>query len=153
MRIVGSLAAAAASAMLLVSPAAAQDEALQQQVEDLQSRYEQAWIAGDSDTLASLFSEDATFWPVSGGRLEGRAAILKAIGDDPQPQTAEITSAHSEQMGDLVFDVGTFTMTLPEAQGGTMEGEYAVVAEDTGDGLSIRRLIAFPPRRAPQQPQ
>jgi uncharacterized protein (TIGR02246 family) len=153
MRSLGSIAAVLASAMLLVSPAAAQDQALQQQVEDLQSRYEQAWVAGDADTLASLFTEDAIFWPVSGGSFEGRDAIREAVREDAQPQSAEISSTHTERMGDLVFDVGTFAITLPEAQGGAMEGEYAVVAEESGDGLSIRRLIGFPARRAPQQPQ
>ena len=157
MRILGSIAAGLASAMLLVSPVAAQDQALQQQVEELQSRYEQAWVAGDADTLASLFTEDAMFWPVSGGNFEGRDAIREALREDAQPQSAEISSTHTERMGDLVFDVGTFSITLPEAQGGaqggTMEGEYVVVAEETGDGLSIRRLIGFPARRAPQQPQ
>jgi uncharacterized protein (TIGR02246 family) len=153
MRIVGSIAGVLASAMLLVSPAAAQDQALQQQVEELQSRYEQAWVSGDADTLASLFTEDAIFWPVSGGRFDGRDAIREAVGEDPQPQTAEIRSTHTERMGDLVFDVGTFSITLPEVQGGAMEGEYAVVAEETDDGLSIHRLIGFPARRAPEQPQ
>ena len=153
MRIVGPIAAVLASAVLLVSPAAAQDQALQQQVEDLQSRYEQAWVAGDADTVASLFTEDAILWPVSGGSFEGRDAIREAVGADAQPQSAEISSTHTERVGDLVFDVGTFSITLPEAQGGAMEGEYAVLAEETDDGLSIRRLIGFPARSAPQQPQ
>lgn len=157
MRILGSITAVLASAMLLVSPAAAQDQALQQQVEELQSRYEQAWVAGDADTLASLFTEDAIFWPINGGSFEGRDAIREAVREEPQPQSAEISSTHTERMGDLVFNVGTFSITLPEAQGeaqaGAMEGEYVVVAEESGDGLSIHRLTAFPARRAPQQPQ
>ncbi len=153
MRILGSITAVLASAMLLVSPAAAQDQALQQQVEELQSRYEQAWVAGDADTVASLFTEDAIYWPVSGGSFEGRDAIREAVGEGAQPQSAEISSTHTERMGDLVFDVGTFSITLPEAQGGAMEGEYAAVSEESGDGLAIHRLIGFPARRAPQQPQ
>jgi uncharacterized protein (TIGR02246 family) len=153
MRNVGLIGAVSASALLFVGPAAAQDEALQEQVEDLQSRYEQAWIAGDADTLASLFTDDAVFWPLSGGSFEGREAIREALEQDAQPQAAEIRSTHTEQMGDFVLDVGTFTMTLPEAQGGTVEGEYLVVAEEADDGLSIHRLISFQPRRPPQQPQ
>ena len=153
MRSLGSIATVVSSAMLLVSPAAAQDEALQQQVEELQSRYEQAWVAGDADAVASLFTEDAIFWPVSGGSSEGRDAIRGTVGEEPTPQSAEISSTHTERMGDFVFDVGTFSITLPEAQGGTIEGGYAVVAEETGDGLAIRRLVGFPARRAPQQPQ
>ncbi len=157
MRILGSITAVLASAMLLVGPAAAQDQALQQQVEELQSRYEQAWVAGDADTLASLFTENAIFWPVSGGSFDGRDAIREALREEPQPQSAEISSTHTERMGDLVFNVGTFSITLPEAQGGTqagaMEGEYVVVAEESGDALAIHRLVTFPARRAPQQPQ
>lgn len=157
MRSLGSIAAVLASAMLLVSPAAAQDQALQQQVEDLQSRYEQAWVAGAADTLASLFTEDAILWPMSGGSFEGRDAIRDALREEPQPQSAEISSTHTERMGDLVYTVGTFSITLPEepgeAQAGAMEGEYVVVTEESDDGLAIRRLVAFPARHAPQQPQ
>jgi uncharacterized protein (TIGR02246 family) len=153
MQILRSLGAAFALISLLAGPAAAQDEALQAEVEELQSRYEQAWIAGDADTLASLFTEDAAFWPISGGSFDGREEIRQALQDDPQPQAAEIRSTHTERMGDLVFDVGTFSVTLPEAQGGTMEGEYVVLAEETDDGLLIRRLVSFQPRRPPQEPQ
>lgn len=153
MRILGSIGAALALASLLIVPALAQDEALQANVEELQSRYEQAWIAGDTDTLASLFTEDAAFWPISGGSFDGRDEIRQALQEDPQPQAAEIRSTHTERMGDFVFDVGTFSVTLPEAEGGTLEGEYVVLAEETDDGLAIRRLVSFQPRRPPQEPQ
>jgi uncharacterized protein (TIGR02246 family) len=150
MRIIGQIGAVAASVLLFVAPAAAQDQALQEQVEDLQSRYEQAWIAGDADTLASLFTDDAIFWPVSGGSFESRDAIREALEQDAQPQSAEIRSTHTERVGNLILDVGTFAITLPEAQGGAIEGEYIVLAEETDGGLSIHRLIGFPPRQPPQ---
>jgi uncharacterized protein (TIGR02246 family) len=153
MRSLGLIAAVPVSAMLLVGPVVAQDQALQQQVEELQSRYEQAWVAGDADTLASLFTQDAIFWPLSGGSFEGRDAIREALGQDAQPEAAEIRSTRTEQTGDYILDIGTFSMTLPEAQGGTVEGEYVVLAEEADDGLAIHRLISFQPRRPPQQPQ
>lgn len=153
MQIVRSMGAVLAPCFLLVGPVAAQNEALQAQVEDLQSQYEQAWTAGDADALASLFTEDAVFWPITGGSFEGREHIRDAVQDEAPPQAAEISSTHTERLGDFVFDVGTFSVTFPEAQGGAMEGEYVVVAEETDDGLAIRRLTAFSPRRPPQQPQ
>ena len=153
MQTLRSIGAVSALAFLLAGPAASQDEALQAEVEELQSRYEQAWVAGDADTLASLFTEDGALWPIIGGSFEGRDEIRQALQDDAQPQAAEIRSTHTEQMGDFVFDVGTFSLTLPEAQGGTMEGEYVVVVEKTDDGWLIRRLLGFPPRQPPQEPR
>lgn len=153
MRIARSIGAVLAPCFLFIGPVGAQDEALQTQVEELQSKYEQAWTAGDTDALTSLFTDDAVFWPISGGSFEGREDIRDAVQEDEQPQAAEINSTHTERLGDFVFDVGTFSVAFPEAQGGAMDGEYVVVAEETDDGLSIRRLAAFPPRRPPQQQQ
>lgn len=151
MRIARSIGAVLAPCFVFIGPVAAQDEALQAQVEELQSQYEQAWTAGDADALVSLFADDAVFWPVTGGSFEGHDAIRGVVQEDAQPQAAEISSTHTERLGEFVFDVGTFSVTFPEEQGGAMEGEYVVVAEETDDGLSIRRLAAFPPRRPPQQ--
>ena len=153
MRITRLVGAVVASAMLFVGSAAAQNDDLQAQVEDLQSRYEQAWTAGDAEALAGLFTEDAIFWPLGGGSFEGRDNIQQAMQQEPTPETADIRSTRTERIGDMVLDVGTFSATLPEAQGGAVEGEYVVIVNETGDGPAIHRLIAFQPRRAPQQAQ
>ena len=145
-------AAVVISHQLFAGSALGQDEQLHAKVAETQARYVEAWVAGDAEALASLFTEDAVFWPISGGSFEGRDAIRQTLQQDPQPEAASIRSTHTERLGDLVFDVGTFTVTLSGAEGGEMEGEYVVVAEETEDGMQIRRLISFEPRRheAPQ---
>jgi uncharacterized protein (TIGR02246 family) len=158
MQMIRQITAACFVTSLLVGSAAAQDQEWQAEMAELQSSYEQAWVAGDAETLAGLFTEDAVLWPLSGGRFEGRDEIQAALQQDVQPEAADISSTHSERIGDIVFDVGTFTITLPEAEAATMgaatvEGEYVVVTEETEDGMRISRLIGFPPRRAVEATQ
>jgi uncharacterized protein (TIGR02246 family) len=153
MQMIRQITAACFVTSLLFGPAAAQDQERQAELAELQSSYEQAWVAGDAEALAGLFTEDAVWWPLSGGRVEGRDEIRAAFQQDVQPQAADINSTHSERIGDMFFDVGTFTITLPEAEAAamgaaTVEGEYVVVIQETDDGMRISRLIGFPPRRA-----
>lgn len=50
---------------------ATEEQAIQQVLTQLES----AWNAGDSETYAALFAEDATFIQIYGGQLDGRHAI------------------------------------------------------------------------------
>lgn len=145
-RLIGAVVAL----LLFVGPAAAQQDQLEAEIADIQTRYEQAWTGGDADALADLFTADAVLWPFSGGSFEGREQIRQALQSDPTPTAAEIGSNRTERIGDLVVDIGTFTFELPE-QGGTVEGEYVAVLEESDDGLKLHRLAAFPPRRPPQE--
>ena len=49
----------------------------------------------------------------------------------------------------MPFDIGTFTLALPEEAGGSFEGEYVTLAESGEDGSQIRRPITFPVRQSP----
>lgn len=139
--------------LLAIASAGAQDQELQANLEEAHSQYEHAWTAGDADALAGLFTEDAVFWPADGGVFEGREQIREALQEGPNPTSAEIRARRIERIGDLVLDVGTFTIILPDTQG-RMEGEYLALAEDTEEGIRILRLIGFPPRqRAPERQQ
>lgn len=133
-----------------LAPAATPEPDVNSKVMATQQQYVSAWTSGDVDALVELFTEDAVYWPASGGRIEGREEIRRHFESAPPPSAADISSAHTEEIGELVFDVGTVTVTLPPEAGGEFQGEYVVIAEQTGDGLRIRRLIGFPRRETPQ---
>jgi uncharacterized protein (TIGR02246 family) len=128
----------------------AQDADLRAQAEQGNAAYAEAWAAGDVDGLLAMFTDDAIFWPPGGGRYEGKDEIRQALEEEPTPTSASIQSTHVERLGDLIFDVGTFTVTMPEEAGGeTHNGEYAAVLTEEGDEILIQRLIGFPVREAP----
>jgi uncharacterized protein (TIGR02246 family) len=47
----------------------------EQAIHDILKRLESAWSAGDSQSFASLFTEDANFIHVFGGQVDGRRGI------------------------------------------------------------------------------
>ena len=121
----------------------------QAQIADLQRRWEQADAAKDWETIASLFVEDGVYLPVTGGMVEGREAIRSALEQDPEGAVS-IRSSRVEPLGEnMIFDIGTFTISLPEEAGGTFEGEYVSLSEMGENGLQIRSLTTFPLRQPP----
>lgn len=146
-------ALAAVGMSLLGGMAAAQDAALQAQVEEVQQQYEEALAAGDGETIGSMFAEDATYMPFTGGVAEGREAIASHHEQNPI-QSIDVRSTKTEMIGeDVVLDIGTWTLTLPEEAGaGTVEGEYVLVAEVAENGLVGRSLTTFLTRQPPSAP-
>jgi len=134
---------------LASSSAFAQDD-LKARIEHMQARVEQAYPAGDLDTMMSAFSDDAVLMPFSGGMYEGADAIRAFYEKAPRPSAMDIRSVHIQVVGGLVIDTGTFTHTLPQEAGGTrFEGEYIGVLEDKDGELTFVRLVTFPARKAP----
>ena len=149
-RTVATLFAGGLAVGAIFNSATAQEADLETKARETQQQYVAAWTSGDVEVLVELFTEDAVYWPASGGRIEGREEIRRHFESTATPTAAEISSTHTEQMGDLVFDLGTVSMTMPEEGGGEIEAEYVVMAEQTEDGLRIRRLIGFPTREMPR---
>ena len=148
------LSTLAASLMsLLGGMAAAQDADIQSQLEDLQQKYEEALAAGDAEAIGSMFAEDAIYLPFSGGVAEGREGIQSHHEQNPV-QSIDVRSDRTEMVGEnVVLDIGTWTATLPqEAGGGTIEGEYVLVAEVGENGLLGRSLTSFLTRQPPGAP-
>jgi uncharacterized protein (TIGR02246 family) len=130
--------------------AAAQDADPQAQVEEVLQRYEEAVAAKDWDALGSLFTENAIFMPGTGGVAEGREAVQSAHVQMGLP-TIDVRSNRTEAVGEgLILDFGTWSITLPEeAGGGTEEGEYVALYEQSENGLLARSLTAFSTRQPP----
>ena len=103
---------------------------------------------GDFEGLTALFKKDAVMMPVDGGTFDGAEAIVKAHEAAFKPKSFEARSVRTERVGDMILNVGTVKLDLPDGEGGgSMEWEYVVLLEQGADGLKIHRLISFPTRR------
>ena len=140
-----------AMSLLCSGMAAAQDADIRAKVEDFLQSFEQAVAAGDYETIGSVFAEDTTFLPPTGGLIEDREGA-RSFYEESKFEAIDIRSTRTQAVGEnLILDVGTFTGTLPEEAGGTtLEGEYVALAEDTGEGLRIISLTSFPTRQPPE---
>lgn len=145
---------AACALSILGGMATAQDADIQTQVEDVQQRYEQAIAAGDWEALASLYTENPIYSPLSGGIIEDRQEIQNFYGQSGL-KALDLRSTRAETVGEnLILDIGTFTATLPGEAGEDMvvEGEYVALSEVGENGVLLRSVTAFPRRQAPDAP-
>ena len=133
--------------------AMAQDADPQAQVEEIQARYEEAIAAQDWEAMGSLFTENATFLPMTGGMFEGPEGI-RGYHEESGLTALDATSTRTEMLGEnLILDIGTFTATATTEEGDMeLQGEYVVLAEVGEDGLRIRTVTAFPVRQPPGAP-
>lgn len=99
--------------------------------------------------MASLYTENAVYSPMTGGLIEGREGV-QGFYEEAKPTSLDLRSARTEAIGEAaVLDIGTFTVMLP-GEGGEMEveGEYVAVIEAGEDGPQIRSVSTFPMRQA-----
>jgi uncharacterized protein (TIGR02246 family) len=154
MRMVAHSAFAVALALSLSMPAHAQDDP---NVEDMRSRYEAAFNAGDASQLAGLFAEDAVIMPPNMDAVEGRSAIEQHYGEvfgQGASSGLSIGGREVRHLGDAVLDIGTYNVTAmsPDGQSGPVTGDYlAVIERGDGDQWMITRHIWNEDR--PQAPQ
>ena len=151
MRTRAYLSVATVLAMALLGPGkgAAQEVDLQAQIEGFQQRFEEAIVADDWEAIGSMFVENSIYMPFTGGMVEGREEIRSTLEQNPA-ETIDIHSSRAEMLGEnMLFDIGTFTLTLPAEAGGTFEGEYVSMSEIGENGLQIRSLTTFPVRQPP----
>ena len=120
---------------------------VQAMVADIQRRWEEANAARDFEAISALFTENGVYLPAPGGIAEGRQEIRSVLERDAAP-AVKIRSSRLDMLGgNMLLDIGTFTLTLPEEAGGTFEGEYVSLSEIGEDKLRIRSLTTFPMRQ------
>ncbi|MCW5713433.1 MAG: nuclear transport factor 2 family protein [Bauldia sp.] len=125
----------------------AQETRTEERIEAVQSRYEAASVAGDVDAFVGLFTADALYMPVFGGAYAGADAIRSFAATAGRPASLDIRSVAWRWAGELILDVGTFTLVLPpQAGGGTIEGEYTAIVQEVDGDLRLLQLVTFPPR-------
>lgn len=116
---------------------------------EIRNSWQQAAAAGNLDSVAALYAEDAVFVDASGETIEGRSAIQEMLTEGFQGVTSvEISSTESVLGTDLASDLGTWTQTVrtPDGQEQTLNGQYLVVLRRQADGSwrIVQHLTALP---------
>jgi len=108
-------------------------------INDLRSRFQTAYNAGDAAAVAALYTDDAVSLPDHHAAIQGKVAIQQYFQEVFAQYTTNITlmSPDLEITGDVAHEYGTYTMTLTPKAGGnatTGNGKYLVVLKRQADG-------------------
>jgi uncharacterized protein (TIGR02246 family) len=105
------------------------------------SAYQAAANAQDAAAIAKLFAPDGTEMPPNAPLQKGRAAIEgyhKNLGTQVMVHNLVIKPTETHVMGDLAYDVGTYSQSLMPMKGGgkTMDdkGKYIVLLKKDASG-------------------
>jgi uncharacterized protein (TIGR02246 family) len=103
------------------------------------SKFSKAFEAGDANTLAALYTEDAIAFPPDHEMVKGR----RAIGDfwkathQTGVKSAVLKTIDVGRNGDVAYEVGTVLLTIqPEGNAAsTASAKYVVVWKRQADGV------------------
>ncbi len=123
--------ALAIASLLLVGPAAAQDKAT---IEKLNDAFEAAFNKGDFAALANMYTEDAYLLPPGSELAKGRSNVQtfwtkagEGVGD------LKLTTLDVKPLGsDAAREVGTFSLMTKGQQRQQVVGKYVVVWQKVG---------------------
>jgi ketosteroid isomerase-like protein len=130
-----------------VSTAAATSAQVNPSVVEGADKYLRSVLAGDVSAVVGLFGADAVLMPPDHPLLRGRTAIdhyYREWFKGPAKVTAfAFTHMESPVLGDMAFDVGTYTQALSLGANGTVNasGNYMVILRRAGTGWEIAYLI------------
>jgi uncharacterized protein (TIGR02246 family) len=130
------LATLAAMAVLIFGPAAAQDKAT---MEKLNDAFESAFNKGDFGTLGGMYTEDAYVLPPGSEMAKGRSNIQafwtkagEAVGD------LKLTTVDVKPHGsEAAHEIGTFSLMTKGQQRQQMTGKYVVVWQKVGNDWKL----------------
>jgi uncharacterized protein (TIGR02246 family) len=131
----------------LVTPVAAQDAAVGEDVKAAYAAWEEAVNKGDAKAVAAFYTDDAVLLPPTHDVLEGPAGVEQffsgVISSGMKGHKLELIEADSE--GDLIFAAGKWSATGKDANGAdTPWGGVAThVFERQDDGSLKLRLHTF----------
>ena len=72
----------------------------------------EAIVAGDYERALAQRTDDVVWMPPDGPALEGKAAVLQALGQGPRAAAFTLTSTGTDGSDDIAYDRGTFTYTV-----------------------------------------
>ena len=109
--------------------------------EDIAERaetFEVAFNNGDAAAVASHYTENAVILATDTPRIDGREAILGLWQAyiDAGVKDLQLTTVDLEDLGETAHEIGTYTLSAPDGNGGVVEigGKYVIVwkADDEG---------------------
>ena len=114
---------------------------VEQSLRAMADQYEQASLAGDTETLASLYADDAILLAPGMPRAEGIDAIRGAYqqryaGGAPTEAVIEPQTIVVAEAGDLAYEVGSFRFsgTGPDGTTTSDTGKYLVIWKQNAAG-------------------
>jgi uncharacterized protein (TIGR02246 family) len=108
-------------------------------VKDLETAWSRDAATKNPATFASYYSEDASLLLPGAPMITGREAILNALKpmmSDPNfALQFSSTKAEASKGGDLVYTLGTYTMTVtgPDKKPATDKGKFATIFKKQAD--------------------
>ena len=113
-------------------------------IDDQLTIFKAALNRGDSEAIASLYTEDATLLPPDSERIDGRAEIQSfwqgAI--DAGMKMDELQAVNVDASADIAGEVGRFILSVPGENGPTkVTGKYIVVWKREGHTWRLHRDI------------
>ena len=100
--------------------------------------WETAFNTGDAAAIAALYTENAVVMPPDGTMLNGREEVQAFWQGfiDAGLSNADLVTVSLDDQGDTVNQIGTFTIDVPDGNGGTMvfAGKYVIVWKTGDDG-------------------
>lgn len=141
--------------MLAASPVVAQtdDAEVRAELAAVADAFSQAYMAGDVDAIAALYTEDAVLIPHGAREIRG----MEAVRDFWAPREGvtiahhKITSTRVEVFGDIATDFGTYVArgTEGDEAWGPSYGNYLIVWKRGADGRWRMQLDMWNGRPAP----
>ena len=117
--------------------AAAQDAAAG--IAETSKRFESAYNSGNAAAMAELYTEDGALLPPGAARVDGREGIAALWQGymDAGVQDLDLETVEVEDHGDSASEVGTYTLTVPDGEGGRAsgQGKYIVLWQRGEDGV------------------
>jgi len=110
--------------------------------EDIAARsetFEAAFNSGDAAAVAAHYTTDAVLLAPDTARLNGREAVqgLWQSFVDAGVTDLQLTTVNLDDLGDTANELGTYTLTAPDGNGGTVQagGKYIVVWKTDDSGV------------------
>lgn len=102
------------------------------------AEWAQHWNAKELDRVVAAYADDAVYMPPHHAAVHGRDAIREYLKTPLAHGVTDLTYdvTYIRESGDLAYDVGRYTMTVPEKTGGRRkdQGKYLVVWKRQPDG-------------------
>lgn len=102
-------------------------------------QFEAAYASGDGAAVAALYTPDAVVLPPGMARIDGRAGIAEMWQGfiDAGVRDLDLETVELEVHGQTASELGTFTLTAPDGEGGRVEagGKYVVLWRRGEDGV------------------
>ena len=112
-------------------------------IDSLNKGWQAAVAARDTDAVVAFYAADGRLMPAGMPRAEGHDAIRAAWAGFLQTPGLELTITESQPMiseaGDMVVDVGAYSMKMNDAKGKPVVdvGKYVTVFKKTDSGWKI----------------